>query len=511
MERLSRKSIARAYNAQFSQLKMFMIALTVLLFPYFGAKHFLDLIVAGQDVSRVVLEITGLAISALLFVHLSSKQSRQLAHLALYDVLTGLPNRTLFNHRLEGAVSSRSKNDYPFTVMLMDLDGFKQVNDVLGHHTGDLLLAQVGQRLGQCAKRDSDTIARLGGDEFAMIVDCDLEGAICVAEEILRVFETPFMIQDRSIDIGTSIGIVVCPGHGPTAEEVLQQADLAMYDAKRKRLGYTVYSEKLRLAGDDNLALIAELRRALDTGSSELQLHYQPKKDLRSGEIIGMEALIRWEHPERGLVSPAEFIPAVEKTPLIKPLTEWVISEAVRQCSLWREAGHDLRVAINVSPNNLKSSRILQTVTQMLRKWKVSPGCLILEVTETAIMADPDVTMKVLLGLNVIGVKLALDDFGTGHSSLLYLKYLPVQEIKIDKSFVTGMAENVNDARIVRSTIDLAHDIGCEAVAEGIEDQAVEDMLTGMSCDVMQGYHLSRPIPAHQTLEWLTTQKVKSL
>lgn len=425
------------------------------------------------------------------------QQAAEKEHQALHDSLTGLPNRTLFHDRVRQAVVTARRERTEVAVLIMDLDRFKEINDTLGHHNGDLLLQEVGARL--CgALRTSDTIARLGGDEFAILLPkvSSREATETTAEKVLEALRRPIRLQSMSVDIGGSLGIALCPDHGEDADVLIQKADVAMYAAKELRIGFTTYSPEQDKYSPDRLALVGELRQAID--DDDLLLLYQPKAELATGTVTGVEALLRWDHPRRGRLAPSEFIPLAEHTGLIRPLTFHVLDHALRQCRKWHSEGLDLHVAINLSAQSLLDGNFPGEVARLLSKWNVRPGRLELELTESSIMADPFRALDVLTKLNDMGIRLAIDDYGTGYSSLAYLKQLPVGTIKIDRSFIMAMASSENDAVIVRSTIDLGRNLGLEVVAEGVETQEVWDELAALECDQAQGYYLSKPVAADE-------------
>lgn len=429
------------------------------------------------------------------------RTERAVQHLAYYDTLTDLPNRTLLQDRLQQAILAARRDKKTLALLVMDLDRFKEINNILGHHYGDLVLQQVGPRLREVL-RESDTVARLGGDEFAvLLLSIGLDGAILTAEKILRHFLTPFVVDCLSLEVGTSIGISLFPEHGDDANTLLRRADMAMYEAKQQSTGYAVYSSQHERHNSSHLILMGDLRHAIDR--NELFLQYQPKIDLRNRSIIGVEALVRWQHPSRGTVPPDQFIPLSEQGGLIKPLTLWVLKAALSQCHAWRQAGLKLSVAVNLSARNLQDPQLPDQVARLLQAYDLGPGWLHLEITESVIMADPTRAMEILNQLSKMEVHLSIDDFGTGYSSLGYLKKLPVDEIKIDKSFVKEMAVEKDDAIIVRSTIDLAHNLGLKVVAEGIETQEIYDRLVALGCDAAQGYYISRPVSPADLLGWL--------
>jgi diguanylate cyclase (GGDEF)-like protein len=387
-------------------------------------------------------------------------------------------------------------------LMVMDLDRFKDVNDTLGHQCGDELLKQVSTRL-QALLRASDTIARLGGDEFAIVLpNVHVQGGVGVAQKILRVLEDPFTIAGQEITIAASLGIASCPENGSDPATLLRYADVAMYVAKRNKRGFAVYEPEHDQNNVDRLALIGDLRRAID--NDELRLHYQPKVSFKTNQVIRVEALVRWQHPEQGLIPPDRFIPLAEQTGLIRPLSHWVLNSALSQYSTWRTKGRHVPIAVNLSMHNLQEPELPSHIGGLLAKWGIAPTELILEITETTIMADPARTRDVLERLRGLGIQIAIDDFGVGHSTFSYLKHLPINEIKIDRSFVQDMNRSDSDAAIVRSTIDLAHSLGLGVVAEGIEDEETWAQLESMGCDLAQGYFLSRPLTPEAFSEWLT-------
>jgi len=423
-------------------------------------------------------------------------------HQAMHDALTGLPNRRLFQDRIRQALLGGRRGSQPVGVLIIDLDRFKDINDTLGHHVGDQLLQMIGPRL-QALLRESDTIARLGGDEFAVLLPnvVDAAGGVKVADKILKALEEPFVIEGLDLDIDASIGIALYPEHGEDVNTLMQRADVAMYLAKEAHTGYELYTIERDRHSAKRLALLGELRKAIEDG--QFVLHYQPMADMQSGSIGGVEALVRWQHPRHGLMMPDEFIPLAEHTGLIKPLTQFVLNQALRQCRTWHQAGLDLSVAVNLSVRSLQDEEFPDEVARLLEEHQVDPTWLELEITESAIVVDPIRALGVLGRLGVMGVGLSLDDFGTGYSSLAYLKRLPVSEIKIDKSFIINMALDDNDAVIVRSTIELARNLGLQVVAEGVESEEMWTLLANLGCDLAQGYYLSRPIPAEDLTSWL--------
>lgn len=430
------------------------------------------------------------------------KHAMALEHQASHDKLTDLPNVALLRDRLHQAILAGQREQKPLALLIVDLDRFKEINNTLGHKNGDLILRAVGVRL-QETLRKSDTVARMAGDKFAALLPMTgIEGSIKAARKIAKRLEEPFSLEGLALDVEVSIGIALFPDHGEEAELLIRRADVAISLARQTGNGYAVYASERDQHSPRRLALMGQLRQAIETG--QLILYYQPKIDLRTGRIIGMEALVRWIHPEFGLIPPDEFITPAEKTGLIRPLTLWVVEAALRQCRAWQEEGRAFSVSVNVSARNLLDSQLPDQIAGLLQTHGVSPGQLELEITESAIMADPAKAMGILTRFNRMGGSLSIDDFGTGYSSLGYLRKLPVDTIKIDKSFVKNMTEDENDATIVRSTIDLGHNLGLRVVAEGVENQEIWDQLVALGCDAAQGYYISRPIPAAEMGRWLT-------
>ncbi|MBK5307141.1 MAG: EAL domain-containing protein [Frankiaceae bacterium] len=429
----------------------------------------------------------------------NSRLVQRLDHESRHDPLTGLANRAHFNECLDQALAKSTKGT---AVLLLDLDRFKEVNDTLGHHIGDLLLQQVASRLRHHI-RLPDVLARLGGDEFAVfLVDGDADVAVSVASRIEAALAEPLALEGISVEVAASIGIALSPQHGDTAVALLQRADVAMYEAKRTHSGAEIYNEELDGYSPRRLALATELRHAIENG--DLELHYQPKADAGSGLVVSAEALVRWNHPQHGLISPVEFVPVAEQTAQIRDLTHFVIDAAVAECASWHRDGMPLSVAVNVSVRNLLDTQLPDYVISCLRKHGLPPAALTLEVTETHIMADPERTMGVLRALDAIGVRLSVDDFGTGYSSLAYLRTLPVREVKIDRSFITHLAEDAGDQAFVRTIVSLAGSLDLDIVAEGVEDDDTWRLLTMLGCTHIQGYFLSRPLPAQVFRTWVT-------
>jgi diguanylate cyclase (GGDEF)-like protein len=424
------------------------------------------------------------------------RQMEEIEYQALYDDLTGLPNRTLFRDRIEQAILTARREKGPAAVMLLDVDRFKEINDALGHETGDELLLELGRRLRD-RLRASETVARLGGDEFGVLLPTGaIEDATELAARIHAALEEPFVLGELPLEVAASIGVVSFPEHGADVDTLLQHADVAMYVAKENHVRTAVYDAEQDTNDAARLALAGELRHAIE--NDELVVYYQPKADLASGRIVGSEALVRWQHRDRGLVPPNEFIPVAERTGLIKPLSRYVLAAALAQCAAWNDDGHELHVSVNLTIPDLLDLDLPDRIATLLAKTGARPEQLELEITESTILADPFRVRDVLNRLNEMGLRLAIDDFGTGYSSLAYLKRLPVQTIKIDRSFVMAMDKSPSDATIVRSTIDLAQNLGLDVVAEGVETQDAWDVLRRQGCTLAQGYFLSRPVPAEE-------------
>ncbi len=432
----------------------------------------------------------------------------QIAILATTDSLTGLPNRNRLQEHLACCVASDRENDKFFALLLLDLDRFKEINDTFGHHYGDAVLRELNPRLST-AVRGHDTVARLGGDEFGILLPgVDRSGAVRTAERLLASLERPFVVEGQSVEIGTSIGIALYPEHGRDPATLMKRADVAMYASKRARSGHAVYTARQSDLNPERLTLISDLRRGI--GEGQLLLHYQPKVDLATMRTTKVEALVRWLHPREGLIMPDQFIPQAEQMRLIKPLTLWVLETALAQCRAWHEAGIDLDVAVNLVPDSLQDSELVSTIADLLKSSGAAPDWLTLEITESAMMSDPAHARSALKRLHAMGVKIAIDDFGTGYSSLAHLKDLPVDEVKVDRSFVKDMSLNDRDACIVRTVIDLGHNLGLHVVAEGVEDSPTHALLTSLGSDIAQGYYYSRPLPATDIPDWIR-RSTKSL
>jgi diguanylate cyclase (GGDEF)-like protein len=422
------------------------------------------------------------------------RQMEEIEHRALYDELTELPNRSLFRDRTEQAILAARREGHQAAVMMLDVDRFKEINDALGHESGDTLLRELGSRLRD-EVRANETFARLGGDEFAILLpNGPADAADRVAARVHSALEKPFDLRGLSLEVSTSVGIALYPEHGEDVDTLIQHADVAMYLAKDAHAGTAYYDADQDESDAARLALAGELRRAIE--DDELLLHFQPKASLQTEEIVGVEALVRWEHPERGFIPPGEFVPLAERMGLIKPLSRFVLEAAIEQCELWNSEGRDLRVSVNLTVPDLLDLELPDRIAARLSQTSIRPDQLELELTESTILADPFRVRQVLNRLNEMGLRLAIDDFGTGYSSFAYLKRLPVQTIKIDRSFVMGMCEDASDATIVRSTIDLGRNLGLEIVAEGVESEEIWEALREEGCTLAQGYLIGKPMPA---------------
>jgi diguanylate cyclase (GGDEF)-like protein len=418
----------------------------------------------------------------------------QVLHGSTYDLLTDLPNRTLFHDRVEQAINNAKRNQEIMALLVMDMDDFKEVNNTLGHFSGDILLKQLASRL-RASVWEIDTVARLGADEFAVLLPeiKQKDDAIHVARKLCQAMEREFIIGDINLNMLMSIGIVFFPEHGDDVDSLLQKAEVALYLAKQtKGFSIEVYSPERDQHSTRRLTLLGELRQAIEHG--DLILHYQPKIDISSRRIVAVESLVRWQHPQYGMLPPDEFISLAERTGLIRPLTYWVIGEALKQCAEWQTHGFSIDVAVNVPVSVLLDSTFSERLETLLKQHHLTAGRLVVEITESSLMEDQEYALQLLSHLSRIGVRISIDDFGTGYSSLAYLRRLPVSEIKIDQSFVMGMLENENDAVIVRATIGLAHNLGMTVIAEGVAEAAILKKLTIWGCNLAQGHYISPPV-----------------
>lgn len=421
-------------------------------------------------------------------------QDRQqaLEHIAMHDSLTALPNRYHLMGKLQALCETSGQEQAVFAVMMLGLDRFKEINDTLGQNTGDAILKKYGQRL-KFLLRTNDSIARFAGDEYALLLPgAAHDEALYVARKIRDEMEQPIDIDGLSLSVSCSIGVALYPDSGQEKEELTRRANIAMAIAKQHKIGIALYEERFDTSSVERISMAGKLRQAIQ--ANELHLYYQPQFAVHSGEPSGLEVLCRWDDPQHGPVSPEEFIPVAEQTGQIHTLTEWVVTTALQQAAAWREMGLDCGIlAINISVFNLHAPNFYTLLETQLQQWNFPAAKLMLEITETAMMADPEHAIKTLGKLRQLGLKLSIDDYGTGFSSLSYIKQLPVDELKIDKSFVMEMTTSENDAIIVRSTIDLAHNLGLKVVAEGVDSQEKQQLLEILDCDYMQGFHLGRP------------------
>ncbi|HET6465419.1 MAG TPA: EAL domain-containing protein [Nitrospiria bacterium] len=443
------------------------------------------------------------AVANTLAVAVEHQQSQEkIRFLAYHDALTQLPNRTLLYDRLQQAILTANRENKTLALLILDMDRFKEVNDTMGHHIGDLLLKQVGSRLRE-SLRESDTIARLGGDEFAILLsNINYEGVISTAQKTLELLQGPYTLEGASLDIQVSIGIALFPEHGEDVATLMRHGDVAMYVAKHVGHGYAFYSPEQHQQKPRHLALMRELRYAIER--DELLVHYQPKIDLRTKRVIGVEGLVRWKHPLGGLITPDQFIPLAERGGLIKPLTQWVLTAVLRQCRGWHQAGKEISVSMNLSAPILQDPEFPDQIDRLLQTCGVTPGWLELEITENVMMGDPTQALDVLMKLQGMGIRLSIDNFGTGYSSLNRIKELPINEITIAKPFVTGMVADENDALLVLSIITLAHNLGLKVIAEGVESHETLNRLAALDCDAAQGYLIAPPLPQAELTRWLS-------
>lgn len=430
-----------------------------------------------------------------------SRSNEELQYFAVHDPLTALPNRTLILDRLQQGILTARRDQNPMALIMIDLDHFKEVNDTLGHSVGDDLLISVGKGF-QSALREPDTLGRLGGDEFAVVLPrANREAALTVARKLQQSLQHPVEVGHNSFSIAASMGIAIYPEHGADPSALLRSSDVAMYIAKRNHDEFFIYDPRDDINNPNRLELLRDLRAAIQ--QHDIGLAFQPKLDLRNEVITGVKALARWTHPARGVIPPNDFIPVLEHTGLIRQFTMQILEKAVHYCKTCQNKGYQLSVAVNLSMHNLLDEKLPGQIAEILERHCLDKQYLTLEITESAIMNDPERSLDILTGLDGMGVRLSVDDFGTGYSSLSHLKRLPVQQLKIDRSFVSDMIDDKDDAMIVRSTIDLAHNLGLHTVAEGVETENVLNALKKMGCDVAQGYLISRPLSPDDFLSYL--------
>lgn len=432
------------------------------------------------------------------------KQSEEtIRRMAFYSPITGLPNRNLFQTFLRDTIEAGAAAPKGLLLCSMDVDRFSTINDTLGHRSGDMLLEQIGSRL-QSMLQKGDMLAHLGEDEFTILLPAILNvtDGIQRVQTILKAMEYPFLVEGMPLIVTFSTGIVISPEHGQDVDTLLRRVDVAMYEAKQTRNSYKIYAPERDLHSPARLKLLGELHFAVIR--DELFLVYQPKIDLPNGQITGVEALVRWRHPTLGVVPPDQFIYLAEQTGMIQSITTWVIGTALRQCAEWHRSGHGISVAVNLSACNFQQVNLPDEVAALLQQYAVSPASLELEITEGVIMADPEKAMIILTRLSKMGIRLSIDDFGKGYSSLGYLRQLPVDQVKIDKGFVIDMIGSDDDAIIVRSTIDLAHNLGMKVIAEGVENKSTWERLGRLGCDAAQGYYMGKPMAETDLEQWMT-------
>lgn len=430
------------------------------------------------------------------------EKNAALRHMVLHDDLTGLPNRSSLYQLLQQLISRRDNHSHRnLALLVLDINRFKEINDTLGHIAGDELLVQIGQRLKQ-GLPDARLVARLGGDEFAIVVDSyDPGAAVATSEEICALLHSPCTLHDLDINVECSIGAAMFPQHAESADTLIKRAEVAMYQAKQTHARYLSYAAEFDPYSVRRLTLMGEMRQAIE--KEQLVLHFQPKVSLANQRTVGVETLVRWQHPQFGLVPPGEFISLAEQSDLIGQLTMWVMEQAIIQARCWRDQGWSIETAVNLSARNLADQRLPEKIAELLNQHRLPSAQLKLEITESIIMSEPERALDTLTQLHAMGVKLSVDDYGTGYSSLTYLKKLPVSEIKIDRAFIKDMLHDESDRVIVESTIELAHRLGCQLVAEGIEDEQTYQELLRLNCDTAQGYHIARPLSVADFQHWL--------
>ncbi len=488
--------------------------------PILSAELFSALLALGAIFVTVHTGTAGLVLVALtlaIFQYLvgelltSKKRGEELHRMATTDDLTGLANRERFRDTLQERIAEAGAQEGAFGVILIDLDRFKEINDTLGHHYGDALLRELGPRLAQRAG-DGGLVARLGGDEFAVLPEArtgDIETLEMIAAELLECVQEPVVLDEMTVDVGASIGIARYPEDGEDPHALMRHADVAMYAAKEARIGCKVYAPGLDRNSVERLNVISEFRRALD--AEELVVYFQPVVDVDGSEVQGAEGLIRWQHPERGLLPPGVFMPTIEQTGLIGPLTRYVLERCISECARWRSSGRNLVVAVNLSVRNLLDRELPDDIALLLAKYDLPPAALQLEITESMLMSDPERALATVTRLSELGAGISVDDFGTGYSSLANLRRFPIDELKIDRSFVSPMLTDESDLIIVRSTINLGHDLGLRVIAEGVEDEETLRRLACFGCDLAQGFHMSRPLPPEMFADWIADADSSSL
>jgi diguanylate cyclase (GGDEF)-like protein len=485
-------SIAGIINAQNTNLALWFLDLMPFAFAFWG--QYVNSIIAYEAGAMVADQTSELRLQTENLV-LQARRD------ATYDHLTGLPNRVLLLDRMQQALTVVRKEHIQVALMILDLSAFKDINNTLGRLKGDLLLKQVALRLQGVVSKPA-TVARIGADEFGILLTTrgDAVNAQHIAENIHKAVESPLHLDEMNLDMSMAIGISIFPEHGDDVDKLSQRAEIALEVAKQRGGSATVvYSPGLDKYSTRRLTLMGQLRSAIE--QNQLVLQYQPKINASDMSMHAVEALVRWQHPEYGMIMPDEFISLAERNGMIKPLTYWVLGEALRQCAEWHNNGTDIAVAVNVAANVMLDPELPDIVVGMLAAHDVRSEWLILEITESTLMADETTALEIITRLNEIGVRISIDDFGTGYSSLSYFKTLPVDELKIDMSFVLDMLENEKDAVIVRAIIGLAHSLGLQVIAEGVQSEAIMHRLQQMNCDMLQGFYLSRPVDSRQIMD----------
>jgi diguanylate cyclase (GGDEF)-like protein len=484
-----------------------------LLIPVLAAELFSALLTLAAVYIDVHLGTVGLVLFSLVLVVYqylvgelltSKRRSDELQRVATTDELTGLANRERFREVVEERIAAARVSGSRFAVMLMDLDRFKEINDTLGHHYGDVLLRDLGPRLVS-AVGEGGLVARLGGDEFGILIGADTDDPAVLDRVLRRLSKSvsePFSVDELSLEVGASVGVARFPQDGEDSHALLRCADIAMYTAKEAQTEYKIYTAEQNQHSVRRLSVLSDIRHALV--SDEIVVHYQPIIDLDDLRVRGAEGLVRWQHPEHGLIPPGAFVNTIEQTGLIGPLTRHVLEHSIAECAAWRRSGRDLSVAVNLSVRNLLDRDLPKEIARLLATYALPADALQLEITESMIMSDPERALATVGRLSALGVRLSVDDFGTGYSSLANLRRMPIDELKIDRSFVSPMLQDESDLIIVRSTINLGHDLGLRIIAEGVEDGPTLDRLAVLGCDLAQGYHVSRPMPADAFNAWLT-------
>jgi diguanylate cyclase len=486
-------TLTTIFEAQKSNVTLWFLDAMPFIFAFWGqyTSH-----VMAYEASAMVLDQTAdLRNQTVVLEH-------KAAHDATHDSITDLPNRVLLMDRLEQAIQAGLRQQTTLALLIFNINNFKEINDTLGHYNGDRLLKQVVSRL-QSAARKSDTISRIDGKEFAILLPViqEREDIILFIKKIQKIFTESFSIDKLKFEIQINIGTAIFPEHGKDVDTIMQRANVALFAAKQSNQQYTIYSSELDKQSPHRITMMGELRQAIE--NDELVLYYQPKINLHTRSISGVEALVRWQHPEHGFLPPDEFIPMAERTGLIKLLSIWVLKQALSQAEKWHSKNLKFSIAINLSPTTFLDSDLPDLIIGMLSIYDIPAEYVILEITESSMIKDPDLAMEILNRLTSKGLKISIDDFGTGYSSLSYLKKLPASEIKIDKSFVSDMLKSDNDAVIVKSIIDLGHNLSLNVVAEGVEDKETVTRLKALGCDVLQGYYFSKPLSSEDFLNWL--------